>query len=89
MDAETASAEASNAASVISSMSPWMRDSTVPSFCATWRICSACECGIASCNWNAMDCAYGEQYQRSYIAGDMLFGSRRAKSSSGLVTALT
>ena len=21
------------------------------------RICSACECGIASCNWNAMDCA--------------------------------
>src|SRR5271157_2798745 len=44
-----ASADARSAANVISSMSPLMRESTVPSFCATWRICSACECGIASC----------------------------------------
>ena len=29
---------------------PSMRVSTAPSFCATWRICSACEWGIASCN---------------------------------------
>src|ERR1017187_3110034 len=49
--AETASADAKSAASVISSMSPLMRESTVPSFCATWRICSACECGMTSCNW--------------------------------------
>ena len=49
--AETAKAEANSAASVISNISPWMRDSTVPSFCATCRICSACEWGIASCNW--------------------------------------
>src|SRR6185312_8384212 len=57
IEAETASAEASSAASVIRSISPWMRESTVPSFWATWRICSACECGMASCSWNAMDCA--------------------------------
>ena len=49
--AETASADANSAANVISSMSPLMRESTVPSFCATCRICSACECGMTSCNW--------------------------------------
>jgi len=42
------------------------------------------EWGIASCNWNAMDCAYGEQYQRSYIARDRLFGSRRGERIFGL-----
>src|SRR5579871_5627503 len=48
--ADTAKAEANKAARVTSSISPLMRDSTVPSFCATCRICSARECGIASCN---------------------------------------
>src|SRR5215472_5103229 len=36
-----------------------------------------------------MELAYGEQYQRSRMAGDILLGSRRAKASSGLVRALT
>ena len=49
--AETASAEANNAANVTRSINPLMRESTVPSVCSTWRICSACECGIASCSW--------------------------------------
>src|ERR1700733_702793 len=56
MAAETASAEANNAASVTRKNNPSTLVSTAPSFCATWRICSACECGIASCNWYAIDC---------------------------------
>ena len=39
---------ANRAASVIRKISPSMRVSTAPSFCETCRICSACECGIAS-----------------------------------------
>src|SRR4029077_3307460 len=38
MAAETARAEANRAASVTKSIRPLMRESTVPSFCATWRI---------------------------------------------------
>jgi len=66
-----------------------MRESIVPSFCATWRICSAWEWGIASCNWNAMDCAYGEQYQRSYIARTGFSDLGGERKIFGLVTALT
>ena len=47
---ETASAAASRAAKATSNINPLMRESTVPSFCATWRICSAREFGMASCN---------------------------------------
>jgi len=59
-----------------------MRESMVPSFCATWRICSAWEWGIASCNWNAMDC----RIRRSSTSGRTsratgFFGSRRANAS--------
>src|SRR5712671_6909023 len=48
--ADTARADANSAASVTRKIKPSMRVSTAPSFCATCRICSACECGIASCN---------------------------------------
>ena len=37
--AETARADVSRAARVISSIKPSMRESTWPSFCSTWRIC--------------------------------------------------
>ena len=47
---DTASADANSAASVIRKMSPSIRVRIAPSFCETWRICSACECGIASAN---------------------------------------
>ena len=47
---DTASAEATSAASVINNINPLIRESTVPSLCATCRIMSACEFGIASCN---------------------------------------
>src|ERR1700733_13549071 len=63
--AETANAEANSAANVIRNISPSMRVSTAPSFCATCRICSACECDIASVNCSAIAWGYGVQYQRS------------------------
>ncbi len=89
MAAETASADANSAANVTNSIRPLMRERTVPSFCAIWRICSAWECGIASCNWYAIEATYGEQYQRSNISGFIDLGSRRDNASSGLVSALT
>src|SRR5690348_5577977 len=49
MAAETASAEASSAASVISSIRPLMRSSTVPSVLATWRMGSTRAWGSDCC----------------------------------------
>ncbi len=57
MAADTASADATSAAAASNNMSPAIRDNTVPSFCATWRICSALECGIASSIWKAIELA--------------------------------
>jgi hypothetical protein len=55
--AETAKAEASSAAIVTSSISPSMRERTLPSFCETCRISTARELGIACCTWKAIDLA--------------------------------
>src|SRR5207244_10341231 len=89
IDAETASAAAPNAANVTSNIKPEMCESSAPSFCDTFLICSTREFGITPRIWYAMEFAYGEHDQRSNTAGDIDAGSRRAKSSSGLVRALT
>src|SRR6266446_7887333 len=88
-DAPTASAAASSEANVTSQSSVRTRVRIFPSPSATRRITRTSDpCKTCLIEY-AIEETYGEHDQRSSSSGFMVFGSRRAKSSSGFVSAET
>src|SRR5580765_5232432 len=88
-EAPTASAAASNDARVTSHSSVRTRVKIFPSPSATRRITRTSDPGSTRLTEYAIDETYGEHDQRSNSSGFIAFGSRRAKSSSGFVSADT
>ena len=88
-EAPTASAAASNAASVTIQSRARTRVRMVPSPSATRRITRTSVPGSACLIEYAIEETYGLHDHRSNSSAFIVLGSRRAKSSSGFVSALT
>src|SRR6266478_7073522 len=88
-DAPTARAAASSDANVTSQSSVRTRVRIFPSQSATRRITRTSEPGRTCLIEYAIEETYGEHDHRSSSSGFIVLGSRRAKSSSGLVRAET